>query len=84
MTRLWAKGQPITAASDADGTPHSFEWQGRTHHVTGISKRWRVDTGWWRLRVWREYFKLETDTGLLVIIYRNLLTDDWYFQRLYD
>jgi hypothetical protein len=43
-----------------------------------------VDTGWWRLRVWREYFKLETDTGLLVIIYRNLLTDDWYFQRLYD
>ena len=84
MTRLWAKGQPITAASDADGTPHSFEWKGGTHLVTGISKRWRVDTGWWRLRVWREYFKLETDTGLLVIIYRNLLTDAWYFQRLYD
>ena len=84
MTRLWPKGQPITTASDADGTPRSFEWQGRTHPVTGISKCWRVDTGWWRLRVWREYFKLETDTGLLVIIYRNLLTDDWYFQRLYD
>ena len=84
MTRLWAKGQPITAASDVDGTPHSFEWKGDAHSVTGISKRWRVDTGWWRLRVWREYFKLETDTGLLVIIYRDLLTNDWYFQRLYD
>ena len=84
MTRLWAKGQPISVVSYGDGTPRSFEWKGCAHLVTGISKRWRVDTGWWRLRVWREYFKLETDTGLLVIIYRNLLTDDWYFQRLYD
>ena len=84
MTRLWPKGQPITVVSDGDGTPRSFEWKGRAHLVTGISKRWRVDSGWWRMRVWREYFKLETETGLLVIIYRDLLTDQWHFQRLYD
>lgn len=84
MTRLWPKGQPIAVVSDVDGTPRSFEWQGHTHPVTGISKQWRVDNGWWRLRVWREYFKLETETGLLVIIYRDLLTDKWYLQRLYD
>ena len=70
--------------SDTDGTPCSFEWQGRPHPITGISKRWRVDNWWWRVRVWREYFKLETGTGLLVIIYRDLLTDQWYLQRLYD
>jgi hypothetical protein len=84
MTRLWPKGQPIDVVSDEDETPRAFEWEGRTHRVTGISKRWRVDTGWWRLRVWREHFKLETDTGLLVIIYRDLLADEWYLQRLYD
>ena len=84
MTRLWPKGQPSTVMSDGDGMPRSFEWKGYIHLVTGISKRWRVDTGWWRLRIWREYFKLETETGLLVIIYRDLLTDEWYFQRLYD
>jgi hypothetical protein len=84
MTRLWPKGQLISVVSDGDGTPRSFKWQGRTHPVTGIGKRWRVDTGWWRVRVWREYFKLETGTGLLVIIYRDLLTGTWYLQRLYD
>ena len=84
MTRLWPEGQPIAVLSDGDGTPRSFEWRGCTHPVTGISKRWRVDNGWWRKRAWREYFKLETATGLLVIIYRDLLTDQWYLQRLYD
>jgi hypothetical protein len=84
MTRLWLEGQPLTVMSDANRTPRSFEWQGRIHSVTGISKRWRVDNGQWRVRVWREYFRLEIDTGLLVIIYRDLLTDEWYLQRLYD
>jgi len=84
MTHLWPEGEPIAVVSDADGTPRSFEWQGRTHSVTGTAKRWRVDEGWWRQRVWREYFKLYTHTGLLVIIYRDLLTGQWYLQRLYD
>ena len=49
-----------------------------------IAKRWRVDVDWWRVRVWREYFKLATGTGLLVVIYRDLLSGGWYLQRLYD
>jgi hypothetical protein len=98
MTRLWPNGEPITVESDPDGAPRAFTWQGRTHLVQGIAKRWRVDTGWWHhpavspvpgrcgtnRRVWREYFKLSTRTGLLVILYRDLLTDRWYLQRLYD
>jgi hypothetical protein len=27
---------------------------------------------------------LSTDTGLLVIIYQDLLSGEWYLQRLYD
>jgi len=34
--------------------------------------------------VWREYFKLTTQTGLLVVIYLDLLNGKWYLQRLYD
>ncbi|MCB0209356.1 MAG: hypothetical protein KDJ52_08505 [Anaerolineae bacterium] len=49
-----------------------------------VAKRWRVDQDWWRGRIWREYFKLTTKTGLLVIIYRDLLTGEWFLQRLYD
>lgn len=84
MTRLWPQGEPIAVASDAAQTPLTFTWQGRTHRVQGIAKRWRVDVDWWRGWVWREYFKLTTHTGLLVVLYRDLLTGRWYLQRLYD
>jgi hypothetical protein len=84
MTRLWPEGQPIEVRCTTLKTPHVLVWQGQTHPVQGIAKRWRLDLDWWRGRTWREYFKLYTQTGLLVIIYRDLLTDQWYLQRLYD
>ena len=58
MTYLWAKGEAIAVKSDTLATPLVFVWQGRTHQVQRIAKRWRVDQGWWRKRIWREYFKL--------------------------
>ncbi|MFN2222246.1 MAG: DUF6504 family protein [Candidatus Promineifilaceae bacterium] len=89
MTRLWPVGYPIsvTGAGDDGGgraRPDSFTWQNRTHQIDEITREWRVDVDWWRGRVWRDYFKLSTDTGLLVIIYQDLVSGEWYLQRLYD
>jgi hypothetical protein len=84
MTYLWPKGEAITVKSDTHATPLVFTWQGQAHPVQAIAKRWRVDQGWWRKRVWREYFKVTTRTGLLVIIFREVQTGAWYLQRLYD
>lgn len=84
MTRFWPEGEPLTVKSNPTQTPLAFVWRGQTHQVQGIAKRWRVDVDWWRGRVWREYFKLTTHTGLLVILYRDVLTGRWYLQRLYD
>jgi hypothetical protein len=84
MTNLWPDGEPIQVASDDMAAPQAFTWQERTHRVQQIAKRWREDQGWWQRRIWREYFKLSTHTGLLVIIYHDLLTGQWYLQRLYD
>jgi hypothetical protein len=84
LTHLWPEGEPIAVVSDAVKTPRAFRWRGRSHQVQDVAKRWRVAVDWWRGRVWREYFKLTTDTGLLVIIYRDLPTGQWYLQRLYD
>ena len=84
MTRLWPEGEGIEVDVDGEGAPLSFAWRGYRHRVQGIAKRWRVDEGWWRNRVWREYFKLATADGLLVLLYRDLLTGDWRLQRLYD
>jgi hypothetical protein len=88
MTRLWPVGLAISVTGAGDGAgrsrPASFTWQNKTHRVDEITREWRVDIDWWRGRVWRDYFKLSTDTGLLVIIYRDLVSGEWYLQRLYD
>lgn len=96
MTRLWSPAEPIRVVTRAsptkgsktrptsNGEPASFTWKGQTHPVAFITRAWRVDIDWWRERIWRANYKLSTETGLLVIIYQDLLTNRWYLQRLYD
>jgi hypothetical protein len=84
MTRLWPAGEPIQVECDSGGHPTAFTWQEREHIVQGIAKHWRVDEDWWQQHLWRDYFKLYTDTGLLLIVYHDLLSGRWHLQRLYD
>jgi hypothetical protein len=90
MTRLWPAGCPISVTNAGDNSnagharPVNFAWQNQTHRVDEITREWRVDIDWWRGRVWRDYFKVSTDTGLLVIIFQDLVSGEWYLQRLYD
>lgn len=84
MTHLWPAGQPIGVSLNQQKEPAAITWLGQTHVVEAIGRYWRVDMEWWQQRVWRAYYKLSTDTGLLVIIYQDLLSGEWYLQRLYD
>lgn len=84
MTRLWPDGVLVRVAESSDGVPGRLIWAGQSHKVTEITRRWRVKSDWWRDAVWRDYFKLITDTGLLLILYHDLQTDEWFLQRLYD
>jgi hypothetical protein len=84
MTRLWSKGVSIVVQSGSDSPEHLI-WQSQTHHVAAVVKQWRVNVDWWRGEsVARDYYKVTTTTGLLLIIYRDLQTGAWYLQRLYD
>lgn len=84
MTRLWPEGDGIKIVLNDEGNPQSFWWQGRSHDIGHIMRRWRVRSDWWREPLWRDYFKLTTETGLLLIIYHDLNQDTWYVQRLFD
>ena len=75
---------PIEVALVNGAVPTQFRWEQRIHPVKGVTNTWRVDFGWWRLRIWRDYYKLHTTTGLLVIIYHDLMADIWYLQTIYD
>ena len=83
MTRLWGSGAAIRVVL-IDEKPTRFIWASRTHPVQTITNHWRVDVGWWRLRLWRHYYKIITTTGLLVVIYHDLVTGEWRLQRVYD
>lgn len=84
MSRFWPDGLEISVAADAEATPLQIRWGRQTHAVAQIRERWRVDQGWWQRRVWREYFTLLTDTGLLVQIYHEAPAGAWRLQRVYD
>ena len=71
-------------SSAVEDLPQYFTWQGKAHRVIEITRYWRVDVDWWRERIWRAYFKLRTESGLLVVIYQDLISGGWNLQRLYD
>jgi len=84
VTRFWADGVAIAVTCDALATPQAFIWEQQRHIVLTVCDRWRVEEGWWRQRVYREYFQVVTRSGLPAEIYHDVLTARWYLQRVYD
>jgi hypothetical protein len=98
MTPFWSHGEPISIVVQGDA-PSGFRWEQRGHRVQEISTHWRVHTNWWRLdetgpptplpheasaEVWRDYWEVTTDTGLLCVLYHDLIGDAWYLERIYE
>jgi len=84
MTRLYQPAQAIQATSDDKGTPLAFEWREQVHRVLHAGNPWRIHLEWWRREIWREYFQVETHSRLTCVVYRDLLTDRWYLERIFD
>ncbi len=98
MTHFWPDGLAIEADTETGGKPRFspnfgllaeevpkfISWENNQHQVEEIFSIWRVDINWWRTRSWRTCFLLATKSGLLVTIYQDLISGDWYLQRLFD
>jgi hypothetical protein len=85
VTRLWPEGEAIETWGE-EKMLAGFAGQGVWHHVLEVCNRWRVHTRWWEPdeAIWREYVKATTDTGLLCLLYRDLLDGGWFLARIYD
>jgi hypothetical protein len=84
VTYFWPGGTPITVEVDPTGRPVRILWNGRHHAVDRVAGGWLVDDRWWIARVWRLYYLVTTHTGLLMVVFRNVLTNTWSLERLYD
>jgi hypothetical protein len=85
VTRLWLEGEAVQIWG-GEGIPSGFAWKGVAHRVLKVCNRWRVHTRWWEpdQAIWREYVKVATDTGLLCLLYQDLLKGGWFLSRIYD
>jgi hypothetical protein len=91
MTQLWPQGQAIAVTLGAQGEPLAFTWHGRQHGGLRVVQRWQVDLAWWQGsgRVWRSYWAVITQDGLMCVLYHDRLRGDgeegaWRLVRLYD
>jgi len=74
----------LSVRVDAGGLPIDFIWQKRCHPVTEIVNRWRLHDRWWYRSVARDYYKVTTTDGWLVVLYFDWSERTWYLERLQD
>lgn len=62
-----------------DGPPLSFRFANQGHTVAHWWGPERIESGWWRgPRVGRDYYRVETETGLRYWLFRRLADGKWF------
>ena len=84
MSRLFQQAVKLEVKEGDQHEPIAFIYKGRIEKINNLIKRWRITQGWWKRAIEREYFQIETQTGAICELYRDLLTEVWYLQRIYD
>jgi hypothetical protein len=84
MNPFWPQGRPIVVQTQGDA-PARFRWGLDEHLIRDLSVHWRVHSQWWTGQpVWRDYWEVTTASGLLCVLYRDLLDGGWYLERIYE
>jgi len=74
--RLFERPEPIEAVAEVpDGPPVRFKWRRTTHHIARVEGPERIALPWWRdgqnRPLTRDYFRVETETGARLWLYRD-------------
>jgi hypothetical protein len=86
MSYFWPEGYPIVVRTDGLGQPHLFTWDWYIdiQEIILISDRWSLTDPWEEEPQKRTYYTIATETGIIAIIFVNILTQAWYIQWAYD
>lgn len=84
MGYFWKTAPPVEVTLNLQEQVIAFEWDGHQHAIRRVLGRWRLDTGWWKWRTWRDYYQVATATGMVVELYQDKLQHTWHLQRIYD
>jgi protein ImuB len=69
-----------------DGPPVRLRWEGRDHTVARCRGPERIESGWWRGRqqIQRDYFRVETESGPWLWLFRDNRHGGWFLHGLFD
>ena len=82
MTRLLAPPTAIDVTIDHGGAPIAIS--GAFNGSIEPIARWKVEGSWWDRPVVREYWKALLNNNLLVELYHDATTNQWFVERVYD
>lgn len=71
--------EPVVVKEDASGHPVRL-----SHHraIVAIEDQWRIDDEWWRSEpVSRLYLRIRLASGEKLVLYKDLITGNWYRQQ---
>jgi DNA polymerase-4 len=86
---------PLRVTVDEDGRPAALFLEGRPEPVRELCNRWRVREEWWRREIYRDYYRLITESGRLCVVFRDLTPllpspwgkgekpAHWFLERIY-
>jgi len=82
MTRFLAPPVSIDVTLDHGRAPIAIS--GAFNGSLDPIARWKVETSWWTTPVVREYWKALLNNNLLCELYRDVSTNEWFLERVYD
>ncbi len=72
--------EPAAVKEDADGWPSEILTPFK-QTIVSIEDRWRIDDEWWRAEpLARMYYAVLFKSGQKLVIYKDLVKNEWYRQ----
>ena len=72
--------KPAEVREGAGREPESVRIRGRWRQVSRIDDRWTFDLWWLHEPVAREYYRVDSDDGGKITLFRDIVDDRWYRQ----
>lgn len=76
--------EEIEVKTNLSGVLIGLKRNGHREKIVGIYEHWRLADEWWGQNVERDYFRVRTSRGLVCDIYRDIQSNHWYLERIYD
>lgn len=71
----------IQVTFGSQGLPQALIWHDRIHQVRTVYECWRERRRWWGVLVERDYYRLETISGEVKLIFHDLREGQWLMER---